>query len=130
MLSPDGRFLAYLSDVSGRLEAYVDSFPAPSHARRVDTGGAARQVAFRADGRELFVLADIGTTASLFVIPLRPGRELEMERPQKLFSLPPEWLAFAPAPVGDRFYLAVRLGSRSPSLTLVENWHAQLESKP
>ena len=125
-LSPDGRFIAYLSDVSGTNEVYVDTFPRPSSARRVSTGGAALQVDLRSDGKELFILAADGDRASLFASELRPGAELEIGRPQKLFTLPVEWSGFAPAPQGDRFLLLERVGNRSPSLTLVDNWRAPL----
>jgi Tol biopolymer transport system component len=125
-LSSDSRIIAYLSDVSGTVEAYVDTFPVPSNARRVSTGGAALQVDFRSDGKELLILADDGNSSSLFASELRVGGELGIGRPQKLFTLPVEWSGFAPAPKGDRFLLLERVGSRSPSLTLVDNWRAQL----
>jgi len=128
-LSPDRRYLAYLSNASGRTEVYVDTFPKPSRARRVETGGSARQIAFREDGKELFVLADLGGRATLFSFPLQPGPELGIGSPQKMFTLPPQWLAFAPSPKGDRFYTLERPGNRSPTLTLVENWRAQFEAK-
>ena len=54
------------------------------------------------------------------------GRTASSRRPQKLFTLPVEWSGFAPAPKGDRFLLLERVGNRSPSLTLVNNWRAQL----
>ena len=125
-LSPDGRFIAYLSDISGTKEAYVDTFPVPASARRVTTGGAALQVEFRSDGKELFILAADGDRASLFASKLRPDGELAIGRPQKLFTLPVEWSGFAPAPQGDRFLLLERIGNRSPSLTLVNNWRTHL----
>ena len=129
-LSPDGRHIAYLSDVSGTTEAYVDAFPRPASARRVATGGAALRVDFRSDGKELFILAADGDRTSLFASGLRPGGGLEVARPQKLFTLPIEWSGFAPAPKGDRFLLLERVGSRSPSLTLVDNWRAQIAPAP
>ncbi|MDB4324720.1 protein kinase [bacterium] len=125
-LSPDGRFIAYLSDLSGTNEAYVDTFPVPTSARRVTTGGAALDLDFRSDGKELFILAADGDRASLFASELRTDGELEIERPQKLFTLPVEWAGFAPSPKGDRFLMLERVGSRSPSLTLVHNWREQL----
>jgi Tol biopolymer transport system component len=125
-LSPDGRFIVYLSDVSGTTEAYVDTFPVPSSARRVSTGGAALQIELRSDGKELFILAADGDRASLFASELRPGGELAIGRPHKLFTLPVEWSGFAPVPKGDRFLLLERVGNRSPTLTLVDNWQAQL----
>jgi Tol biopolymer transport system component len=125
-LSQDGRYIAYLSDVSGTNQVYVDTFPNPSRARRVNTGGAALQVDFRSDGEELFILAAEGDRAVLYASEVGPGGELEIGRPQKLFTLPVEWSGFAPAPKGDRFLLLERIGNRSPSLTLVDNWRAQL----
>ncbi len=129
-LSADGRFIAYLSDVSGTNEVYVDSFPKPSSAHRVSTGGAALQVDLRSDGKELFILAADGDRASLYASELRASGELAIGRPQKLFTLPVEWSGFAPAPKGDRFLLLERVGNRSPSLTLVDNWRAQLAPAP
>ena len=90
------------------------------------TGGAALQLDLRSDGKELFILAADGDRVSLFASELRSGAELETERPQKLFTLPVEWSGFAPAPKGDRFLLLERVGNRSPSLTLVDNWREQL----
>src|SRR5205085_4457280 len=37
--SPDGRWLAYGSDVDGTPQLYLDSFPTPHHARRISTAG-------------------------------------------------------------------------------------------
>jgi hypothetical protein len=125
-LSLDGRLISYLSDASGTTEAYVDTFPKPSSARRVSTGGEALQIDFRSDGKELFILAADGDRASLFASELRTDGALAIGRPQKLFTLPVEWSGFAPTPKGDRFLLLERIGNRSPSLTLVENWRAQL----
>ena len=126
VLSPDGRWVAYLSDTSGKSEVYIDSFPVPSRARRVGSGGEPQQVHFRADGRELFIVGTESGEAALFACELRPGAEIEIGRPQKLFSLPAEWSAFAPAPAGDRFLLLKPIGSRPPALMLVDSWRAQL----
>jgi len=125
-LTPDGNYIAYLSDKSGTNEVYVDTFPTPSRAQRVNTGGAAMQVDIRSDGSELFILAADGDRASLYACELVSGGELEIKRPQKLFTLPVEWTGFAPSPKGDRFLLLEPVGSRSPSLTLVNNWRSQL----
>lgn len=125
-LSPDGRYIAYRSDMSGMFEAYVDTFPVPSGARRVATGGAALQIDFQSDGKELFILAADGDRASLYSSKLHTGDALEIGRPEKLFTLPVEWSGFAPAPKGDRFLLLEPVGYRSPSLLLVDNWRTQL----
>jgi serine/threonine-protein kinase len=57
-ISPDGRWLAYQSDESGRFEVYVRTFPAVDRGVwRVSTTGG-RQPLWSRNGRELFFLAD------------------------------------------------------------------------
>jgi len=51
--SPDGRYLAYLSDRTGRQEVYVQPFPGPGEPRQVSTDGGTEAVWAR-NGRELF----------------------------------------------------------------------------
>jgi hypothetical protein len=52
--SPDGRFVAYVSDEAGPVESWVASFPAPTVKRRIAT--LAGPISWRADGREILVL--------------------------------------------------------------------------
>jgi Tol biopolymer transport system component len=51
--SPDGRWVAYESDESGRYEIYVAPFPGPGGKRQISTGGGFT-ARWRADGREIF----------------------------------------------------------------------------
>lgn len=51
--SPDGRWVAYTSDQSGRQEVYVDRYPTPGHPISISSGGGADPV-WRADGTELY----------------------------------------------------------------------------
>ena len=52
-LSPDGRWLAYVSDVSGRNEIYVRPYPTPGGQFPISTDGGSEPIWSR-DGRELF----------------------------------------------------------------------------
>jgi dipeptidyl aminopeptidase/acylaminoacyl peptidase len=52
-VSPDGRWVAYTSDESGRLEVYLDSYPRPWRRVSVSRNGGAHPV-WRGDGRELY----------------------------------------------------------------------------
>lgn len=54
--SPDGRWLAYVSDESGRPEVYVAPFPGPGGRWQISTGGGAFP-RWRRDGAEIFYLA-------------------------------------------------------------------------
>lgn len=53
--SPDGHWIAYMSDESGRSEVYVQAFPGPGGKSQVSTEGGTFPVWAR-DGRELFYL--------------------------------------------------------------------------
>jgi serine/threonine-protein kinase len=58
-LSPDGRWLAYTSNESGRSEIYVRPFPGLGGVRQVSTGGGTRAM-WSHRGRELFFVAQDG----------------------------------------------------------------------
>jgi hypothetical protein len=72
--------------------------------------------------------ASDGENEAVFACDLRLGATIEIGRPHVLFTLPAETVAVAPAPKGDRFLVLLPVGNRSPSLTLVDNWRAQLGS--
>jgi serine/threonine-protein kinase len=56
-VSPDGRWVAYTSDETGRLEVYLDSYPRPGRRVPVSWNGGAHPV-WRGDGRELYYWKD------------------------------------------------------------------------
>jgi DNA-binding SARP family transcriptional activator/Tol biopolymer transport system component len=62
-LSPDGRWIAYVSDESGHDEVYVDAFPKPRGAALVSAGGG-REPRWAPNGRELFYRSDEGMVAA------------------------------------------------------------------
>jgi Tol biopolymer transport system component len=83
--SPDGNWVAYQSNESGRFEIYVQPFPGPGVKRAVSRSGGA-QVRWRRDGRELFY---VGLDRRLMAVPVRPvsdGRQIELGSPTALFS--------------------------------------------
>ena len=55
--SPDGRWVAYQSDESGRFEVYVQAYPTPALKTLVSVGGGVNPV-WRGDGRELYPSAN------------------------------------------------------------------------
>jgi hypothetical protein len=80
-LSPDGRWLAYTSNVSGANEVYVRRLDEASPRWRVSQRGG-REPRWRADGRELFFRG--GDT--LFVVDVRLGAEPQLGQPRPLFA--------------------------------------------
>ena len=64
-VSPDGRWVAYTSDQSGRAEVYVDSYPRRGQRVMISSGGGVHPV-WRGDGRELYYWRD----GTLVAVPL------------------------------------------------------------
>ncbi len=121
-LSPDGRWLAYASDETGRFEVYVQSFPGGGK-RQVSTGGG-HYPRWRRDGRELFYYAGDG---KLMVAPVRSGESFETGAAVSLFEFRAGTLQnFRPYAVtgdGQRFLLnAVVDTEPNAPLTVVVNW--------
>jgi Tol biopolymer transport system component len=81
--SPDGRWLAYQSNETGRTEVYVRPFPGPGAKTKVSTngGGGPR---WGPDGRELFYR----TPEGIFVVPVAVGSSFSAGIPRKLFPWP------------------------------------------
>ena len=55
--SPDGRFIAYVSDSSGRDEIYVQPFPTASDGKWMISKGGGIAPRWRGDGKELFYIS-------------------------------------------------------------------------
>jgi Tol biopolymer transport system component len=81
VFSPDSRWLAYVSDESGRYEVYLQPFPGPGSRTQVSSGGG-EEPAWSRDGRELFYRD--GTR--MMAVPLGSGGELDPGKPALLFS--------------------------------------------
>jgi len=64
-ISPDGQWVAYTSDESGRGEVYLDSYPRPGRRATISPGGGVHPV-WRGDGRELYYWRD----GALVAVPL------------------------------------------------------------
>jgi Tol biopolymer transport system component len=82
--SPDGKWIAYQSNESGRFEIYVQAFPGLGRKWPISTQGGA-QVRWRADGRELFYLALDGRLMAVSVDLAADGRDVEAGAPVPLF---------------------------------------------
>ena len=80
-LSPDGRYIAYQSNESGRTEVYVHEFPDARNKWQISTSGGT-QAHWRGDGKELFYR--VGT--ALMAVPVTTGETLTIGSPVKLFD--------------------------------------------
>jgi Tol biopolymer transport system component len=125
--SPDGRWAAYLSDDSGRVEIYVQSFPAPGHKVQVSEGGG-RAIWWTADARQLLFLDE--ALRSIWRVDVDLGPTLRVGTPAQMLQLPPDLLWIEAMPDRQRF-LAIAPEHAGPgSITIVQNWRAALKGTP
>ena len=125
-LSPDGRWLAYTSNESGRMEVYVRPFRAPGSAWLISTAGGS-DPRWRHDGSELYYLS---LDRALMAVGIRSGARLDASVPAPLFETRtsgPLGLGvrfnYGVAPDGQRFLITADVPEavRSP-ITVVLNW--------
>lgn len=132
--SPDGKWIAYASDESGRSEIYVQPFPGPGDKTQVSTTGGA-QVRWRADGKELFYVA---LDARLMAVPIQlpsTGQTIAAGRPVPLFTthiggaLPiASGAQYAVARDGQRFLMNTQTED-TPPISVILNWHSGLAAR-
>ncbi len=122
--SPDGRWVAYRSNESGRDEIYVKPFPGPAGRWQVSTGGGTR-AKWRRDGKEIFYLAD---DDKIMAAEIRvKGTAIEVGAVKPLFQTRPQrpGAIYDAASDGQRFLVNTAVVEQSASpVTLVVNWPA------
>ncbi len=135
-LSPDSRWLAYVSDEQGTNEVFVRPFPDVDGGKwQVSRGGGSAPV-WSHDGRELFYVAN----AKMHVVRIDPGRPFSAESPRVLFAIPADVRAgsldggtFAVSPDDQRFLMVRdnRWGEMAgtPTLVVVQNFFDELRTK-
>ena len=131
-LSPDGRWLAYVSDESGTYEVYVRAFPSGEAKRQISTHGGL-EPAWSGNGRELFYLAP---DRSLMSVVVRGGSTFEAGPPTRLFEtrmstvFNPTYTRnqYVVSADGQRFLINQTSPAALPSpITVVVNWQAALK---
>ena len=133
-VSPDGKWVAYRSNESGRPEVWIAPFPGPGKRTQVSTDGVAvGYPRWRRDGKELFFL-DIRARLMAAAIDLH-GPEARVGAVVPLFESRARPNAVFPYDVtsdGQRFLINMSLEDKRPattSITLVTNWMAALADR-
>jgi Tol biopolymer transport system component len=122
--SPDGRWIAYVSDESCRNEIYVQAFPLSGEKHEISSGGGSEPY-WRKDGTELFYLA---ADRNLMAIPVKLGTTITPGTPKALFPVPLSEQQHSYAVTGDgQRFLVSRLAGEMPPITVVLNWEAGLK---
>ena len=124
--SPDGRWLAYDSDESGRSEVYVRPFPGPGGRWQISTAGGG-QAHWRRDGKEITFLTPEN---KLMAVPVGTTPGFQAGPPALLFAIHPSLNGAAYDATGDhqRFLVnTVPDEQGSPPLSLLVHWTRLLE---
>ena len=127
-VSPDGRWIAYRSDESGRSEVCVQAFP-PSGARWTISTEGGREPRWRGDSRELFYLDG----ARLMAVDWNASRSTDKAGvPRTLFVAPVDAQPvrrnrYVVTKDGQRFLLITPLAPMARSLNVVVNWTGGLK---
>jgi eukaryotic-like serine/threonine-protein kinase len=123
VFSPDGRWVAYASDESGRSEVYVTTFPSAAGKWQISSDGG-RFPRWRADGKEIVYLSGEGNITSVKVDAT--GASPSISPPVPLFKamvLPAPGTLFDVSADGKLFVVNRAIASKAPpSLVLVYNW--------
>ena len=126
--SPDGRWLAYQSNETGRMQVYVVSYPELDHKQAVSTDGGT-DPAWRPRGGELY----FRNGARLMAVAIRTTPTLEIGTPRELFQGP--FLhdlfgdhSFDVMPDGEHFIMFEANPAAAPELRVILNWVAELKA--
>ena len=142
-ISPEGKWLAYQSGETGRLEVYVQPFPSGAGKWQISTNGGLLP-RWRRDGRELFYTTQLLGGKMMAVDIKSMGSTFEAGSPKELFDSPSPYPithsgirsgagpyhTHAVSPDGQRFLIPYPPSSDTAGLTMpiavVENWAAGL----
>ena len=127
VVSHDGRWVAYESPESGRVEIYVAAYPSFTGKRQVSIAGGCQPL-WRRDGRELFYLT---LDSKLEAVDVRSGAILDTSTPHTLFRAPvtvnPNAGEYCVTGDGKRFIFREPVGETAAPVTVVLNWTAGLK---
>jgi Tol biopolymer transport system component len=116
--SPDGRWVAYQSNETGRNEIVLQPFPGSSNSKKRITRDGGTLPQWRGDGRELY---DLSLDNRLMAVPITiDGSAIEAGTPVALFTLPPN-SDYAASRDGQRFLVNKIVKDASP-ITVLLNW--------
>jgi len=124
--SPDGHLIAYTSNESGRLEAYVETVPRSDRKWPLSTNGG-YEPRWRADGREIYYLS---TSRQLMAVAVGPGPSFGPPQPLFQTHVPPGVTGnrthYVPTRDGQRFLVNVASDTPGPPVTVLLNWTSLL----
>jgi Tol biopolymer transport system component len=132
-VSPNGRWLAYVSTETGRSEVYVRSLTGGNDRWPISTGGGVSP-RWRRDGGELFYIATASTVpfganvadGRLMAVEISGAERFTAGIPKLLFPVSAKGSQYHPARDGLRFLINTGSGASGLPITVTVNWRSAL----
>ena len=126
-ISPDGKWLAYQSDLSGGTEIYVQAFPSMERRYQISNAGGTHPL-WAPSGRELFYR----NANQMLVVEIETEGGLRPGRPRVLFEMEvaasDRFRNYDISPDGERFVMVqIPTSTERGQLEIVFNWFEELE---
>ncbi len=127
-LSPDGRWIAYVSQESGRREVFVQSFP-PSGGKWQISNNGGTEPFWRRDGKEIYFIEG----SEFKAVEVKPaGSSFEAGIPKSLFPVRADSVnrrnRYVATPDGQRFlFVTTPRGLDTTPFIVVQNWQTALK---
>ena len=142
VISPDGQWIAYVSDETGREGVHVQRFPGLGFGQLISTDGG-MDPTWSPDGRSLFYRGSRsgGAPGEMAVVTIDPGPPLSVGPPEMLFDFTPYLRGVGGGPqydvdpAGQRFLMLLDAGAVDggavlrPQITVVLNWFEELKAR-
>ena len=131
-VSPDGKWLAYSSNESGRREVYVQTFPMPGGKSQISVAGGDLPVWSR-DGKELYFFgnSNLSNDSKMMAVDVKSGAKFEAGTPKALFPVtsPSNVMRGYSVTKDGRFIIPMFVGgeAEAPPITMIMNWPATLK---
>jgi serine/threonine-protein kinase len=126
--SPDGHWMAYVSDESGQMQVYVRHFPGPDRRWQVSTRGGTQPL-WNPNGREIFYR----NGDKMMAVELSIGADLTLSQPRQLFEQRYVFqnisLANYDVSLDGQRFLMIKDEAGSGRLNVVLNWFEELKQR-
>jgi serine/threonine protein kinase/Tol biopolymer transport system component len=129
--SPDGRWMAYASNETGKMEIYVSPFLSATGKWQLSTGGG-QEPRWRQDGKELFYVSAEG---KMMAVAVTAGASFEAGSPVALFQThrrqsiaAQDVFSYDVSGGGQRFLIATKVDEANAApLSALLNWASEME---